>query len=930
MLNRGQDPFDETGCFVKMSEDTLDFKALMAKFQEDQLLLKQPKSRPALPDKPKRVPPPTSPSHFLPAGARPSLLTSINQTLDGKTVNAPKVIFKEDKKQSKTPLISKGKDQTEVKLKKAKDKTMKGSKEKLEEISEDLKPKKVKKLPQLPGASKGKTAELVPAAPPPTGTVSKKRGILDFMKSTKRNSAEVPEDQILDSPTLGITGPAPLIPVHVDYGVVAPDISAPRALLPNIPILPDSAPVMEITPPSTIPASPELTPPPTFVPDIPDLQVPTLEIETPLEMETPAVHISRPASQNEVIPNPPSDSPTPPPSLAISIPSPVAPTPPPSLPEPEIAAEACVEAVNISAVETPPPPPPGTDPPSIPSSPKAEQPISTLSALSALSRAEDMSPARKMSPVDQRIFNALEKARKKIGQPTNPTTSYSITPPSEERPPSPTISLPDIPTIDYEGKLNGLDHRQASPALEGITEEGSEPVPELLVVPPPPPKRLLPDPESLGVAPEKPHRPPSVNLRQFIPPPPLEEIPAPPEFSEADPTDIPEFDDVTSDAYPPELQVPEWGDGEHTGPATPDQQNLPEFYSNGATPPEAEVHASPTFVDDHPDNRLSGFSFPVLQEAPGIPAEARNDVYESTENVYEDITTSLGKNKAKSDGGKKRKGTPKNPYAEAQQEINVEKIKTGRFGRSEKKITGQEDAIYEATVTVATKGRKNDLAANSGDIISIISTANCPKGKWLARDSSNNYGYVAVDHVELDIKEMLELGKKAAISHRGNNNNIVVSEEEVTSSRSRASNHYPLSAESFTDDSEEWTGDEEEPTSPPPDTADPLTPMGHNRTLSMPDMGNRDLSINHQHSQSDISAEGTHDKARHEALQKLATFFHAPKPAEPAPSSIESETRPVLVEEEEDSLPEVTTLDFDHPDMIILPPPDMYADLTVE
>ncbi|XP_033936702.1 uncharacterized protein [Pseudochaenichthys georgianus] len=125
------------------------------------------------------------------------------------------------------------------------------------------------------------------------------------------------------------------------------------------------------------------------------------------------------------------------------------------------------------------------------------------------------------------------------------------------------------------------------------------------------------------------------------------------------------------------------------------------------------------------------------------------------------------------------------------------------------------------------------------------------------------------------------------------------------------------------------TGDEEEPTSPPPDTADSLTPMGHNRTLSMPDMGNRDLSINHQHSQSDISAEGTHDKARHEALQKLATFFHAPKPAEPAPS-IESVSSPVLVEEEEDSLPEVTTLDFDHPDMIILPPPDMYADLTVE
>ncbi|XP_063747957.1 FYN-binding protein 1 isoform X2 [Eleginops maclovinus] len=957
-------------------EDTLDFKALMAKFQEEQLLLKQPKSKPALPEKPKSVPPPTSPSYFLPAGARPSLLTSINHTLDGKTVNAPNVIFKEDKKQSKKPLISKVKDKSEEKLKKGKDKTLKGSKEKLEEISDDQKQKKEKKFPLFPGASRGKTAELVPATPPPKSTLSKNKGILGFKKSIQRNSAEVPADLILDSPSLDITGQAPLIPLNSDYGVVPPEISAQRALLPNIPSLPDSTAVMEITPPSTIPASPELTPPPTFVPDIQALQVPSLEIETPLEMETPAVHISRPASQNGIIPNPSSDSPTPPPSLVISSPSPVTSTPPPSPPEPEIVAEACVEAVNIAAVETPPPPP-ATDPPSIPSSPKSERPIS---ALSALSRAEDMVPARKMSPVDQRIFNALEKARKKISQPTNPTTSYSTPPPSEELPPSPTISLPDLPPIDYEGKANSLDHRQASPVLEGITEEGSDPIPELLVVPPPPPKRPLPDVESLGVSPEKPHRPPSVNLIQSIPPPPLEEIPAPADFSEADPTDIPEFDDVTSDAYSTELQVSEWGNGEFSGQETPEQQNLPEFYSNGTTPPEAEVQASPTPGEDYPDNRLSGISFPVLQESPGISAETGNDVHENTENVYEDITTSSSKKKSKSESGKKRKGPPKNPYAEAQQETIVEKSKTGRFGKSEKKaaaegpdekelkkkekqrlekekkelkekqerekkeqkerekkenemkkkfkITGQEEAMYEAKVTVATKGRKNYLTANSGDIISIIRTTNCPKGKWLARDSSNNYGYVAVDHVELDIKEMLELGKKAAISRRSNNNNNVV-EEELTGTGSRATNHYPLSAESFEDDSEEWTGDEEEPISPAPETADPLTPMGHNRTLSMPDMGNRDLSVNHQHSQSDISAEGTHDKARHEALQKLATFFHSPKPAEPVPS-IESVTSPVIVEEEEEPLPEITSLDFDHPDWIILPPPDMYADLTVE
>lgn len=46
--------------------------------------------------------------------------------------------------------------------------------------------------------------------------------------------------------------------------------------------------------------------------------------------------------------------------------------------------------------------------------------------------------------------------------------------------------------------------------------------------------------------------------------------------------------------------------------------------------------------------------------------------------------------------------------------------------------------MYEATVTVTTKGRKNDLPVKNGELISIIRTTNCPKGKWLARDSSNN------------------------------------------------------------------------------------------------------------------------------------------------------------------------------------------------
>ncbi|XP_023271541.1 FYN-binding protein 1-like [Seriola lalandi dorsalis] len=151
------------------------------------------------------------------------------------------------------------------------------------------------------------------------------------------------------------------------------------------------------------------------------------------------------------------------------------------------------------------------------------------------------------------------------------------------------------------------------------------------------------------------------------------------------------------------------------------------------------------------------------------------------------------------------------------------------------KITGQEDAMYQAKVTVTTKGRKNDLPVKSGDIVSIIRTTNCPRGKWLARDGGNNYGYVAVDHVELDIKEMLELGKKAAINRKSSSSNVI--DGELPRTGSRESNHLPPSAGSFTDDSEEWTGDDDEALSPAREAADPLAPLGHSRTLSMPDMG---------------------------------------------------------------------------------------------
>lgn len=377
----------------------MDFQALRARFQENENLLKQPRVKPALPEKPKSLPSPppvhtqTTP-HFLPAGARPSLLSSINQSLDGKSTLAPRVVFKEDKKESKKPLLSPGtkKEKSDTKLKKKekekeKDKGSKGNKEKVYEELVDPKSKKENgkdKKFQI-GAPKESTAELVPAATPPPKTATSKKGFLGFKKS-KKDLGEIPADPILDTPSSDISGTLPLMPVPLNSGDVETPAPA-KALLPNIPPLPEV-----VTP--AISASPDVAIPLVLIPDIP-----ALESETPQLTETPVLLDSRPTSQTEIIPDPPAVAPTPPPIHMI----PDSPSALPASSPLPIEFPAMENTLEVL-------PPPVLEPPTIPSSPKAAIPIS---ALSALERAEDMSPSRRTHPCDARIFNALEKARKK-------------------------------------------------------------------------------------------------------------------------------------------------------------------------------------------------------------------------------------------------------------------------------------------------------------------------------------------------------------------------------------------------------------------------------------------------------------------------------------------------------------------------------------
>ncbi|XP_068195996.1 LOW QUALITY PROTEIN: FYN-binding protein 1 [Antennarius striatus] len=218
------------------------------------------------------------------------------------------------------------------------------------------------------------------------------------------------------------------------------------------------------------------------------------------------------------------------------------------------------------------------------------------------------------------------------------------------------------------------------------------------------------------------------------------------------------------------------------------------------------------------------------------------------------------------------------------------------------KVTGSEEPLYHTKVVVVSKVRKNDLPVKSGDTVSIIRTTNCPKGKWLARDANNKYGYISVMNVELNIKEMLELGKKAQAAGRGGGN----VEPDTISNGSRSSSH-PALTSSFTDDSEEWACDE--------------SPSFSQRPASMHELlGAHGAG---QHPMSDASPE----ELKQEALQKLATFFRSrPEDDDGAdgaagdPPSIYEKPDALVAEEPAYLAPDDIT-----PDEELLPPPQLYA-----
>ncbi|XP_077573156.1 uncharacterized protein LOC144196665 [Stigmatopora nigra] len=741
---------------------TMDFNALKAKFQGEQLPLMKPRMKPTLPDKPKQVPPPNSPTHYLPAGARPSLLSTISQSLEGKAM-APRVVFKDDK-ESKKPLIkSTSIGRSDGKIKARNSRLAKGNKEPLDENSLYQKLKKDKKTPSVT------SEDMVPSSPVPNSH-SKKKGFRGFKWSTKSQQDKNAVDPILDTPTLHELALDPLIPIPPEFDDME-YIPSDNLSSPDSNVFPDS------------------NPSPFFIPDIPAPYLSSPETSPKTETPTPPISILDRQGKISLVQTP----------------------------------QDIYENVSIPPLEIPPsgginiaemlqPRNRVKDRPSVSSSLSGD---GSASALSFLERAEDMSQVKRTTAADQRIINALKNAHRK----PNRRTSVSSTPPPEELSERPNVLLVDLPPVNYNSgaaRVDGIDHGRPQLLMESSTEGREEDIPELLDVPSPQPRNILPDRANLGVPPEKPAKPSAVKIPNFNPPtPPMHHnaMQVPSKLPEKNSTS--EFGGGVSSQG---MALSQRGNGEHNFPEIPEGISHPSSNSNGIS--QRGPKGVPVFGQEP---YQANAHVPTSLEGPAMSGHNTIGVHNSVNmgNNHEDLYWSA-KKKPKTEIGKKKKRPLKNPYAEAPKESNEEHDKTSWFRKSDKKtavvvpegldekelkkrekqrlekekkelkekherekkeqkergkreneikkkfkITGKEEPMYQATVTLTAKGRKDDLSVQSGDNISIIRTTNCPKGKWLARDSANNYGYVAVEHVELDIKEMLELGKKVSGSRVG-------------------------------------------------------------------------------------------------------------------------------------------------------------------
>ncbi|XP_051954260.1 proteoglycan 4 [Xyrauchen texanus] len=543
----------------------------------------------------------------------------------------------------------------------------------------------------------------------------------------------------------------------------------------------------------------------------------------------------------------------------------------------------------------------------------------------------------------------------------------------EEAPSVPENKAFELPPVDYQARLPPKTHPPETAQVNGLnfrqTSQGVLTVVKPVNPPPPPPRRPLP--ATPVVESEKPIQPPAKDL--YIPTTPAEPLETHDDssfdnsYGEASFGDTEEFElPAVPNFRPPSVAL---SASDSKRPVSVHEKSFLDQFSPTHQTAEEMLPKMEDRVDGEVDydSTNSSSSMPNTQAAIHQDSPVNQDVFSpsgtivSGDNVNE---AQVLNKKGKTLKNKKQKGAPKNPYddtltvvetpkkglfsrknsAKAADEKELKKKEKQREKEKEKekererkeqkekekkenemkkrfKITGQEEPIYHVKVIENCKAHKNDLPLKIGDTVSIIRTNNCPKGKWLAKDSDNKYGYVPVESVDLIISGIMELGKMTTATNRSTGSGL--RDGEVISSGSRTSDHYAMNHESFSDDSdEEWICDDDDDETAYASPSE-IPHIGMNQTQAMPTRVLNSEPGLVQQTESDPNDMKV--QANQEALQKLATFFTLPKTLSQALP--ESNTPKMQSSKPENPGNLNTEDDLEISNLQILPPPDLYADI---
>ncbi|XP_065454950.1 FYN-binding protein 1 isoform X6 [Chrysemys picta bellii] len=243
-----------------------------------------------------------------------------------------------------------------------------------------------------------------------------------------------------------------------------------------------------------------------------------------------------------------------------------------------------------------------------------------------------------------------------------------------------------------------------------------------------PKRKALPPLFKLGQPPQKPSRPPTVDLERF-------------RKNSARDSSNKEVVKQISHSVLSSPPLPPSHSATQTPPPPPPSASHPSTQA----PPVPSLpprNIKPSSDPSSPDNEQSYDDVEFGSDGHGNTDGGQESDGETYEDINDIRATSKEQEKKREKEEKKR--------LEQEKKEQREKEKKEQEIRKKFKLSGPIQVLHQAQACMDYKGGKNELTVKQGDNIEIIRITDNPEGKWLGRTTKGYYGYIKTTVVEID------------------------------------------------------------------------------------------------------------------------------------------------------------------------------------